>query len=272
MRGGGKKPYKQKGTGNARQGSTRAPHFVGGGKVFGPQPRDYAYTVPKKVKRAALRSALSLRAKEKKLVIVDASRSTRPRPSTLAGILKTLGAETALVVDGKANANLVEVGAQPAQVEVPRPRGPQRLRHPQPPEPRDRRRTPSRRSRRASGQRPRRPRKEQSCVHPNRSSSARCSPRRAPASRRPAASAGDGSIPRTLKSQLLFEVARDANKIEIRHAVEKLCNVNVVDVRTPIVRGKEKRMGRFIGKRSELEEGHRDARSRPDTIEFFEGV
>ena len=69
VRGGGKKPYKQKGTGNARQGSTRSPQFVGGGKVWGPQPRSYAYTVPKKVKRAALASALSLRVKEKKLVI-----------------------------------------------------------------------------------------------------------------------------------------------------------------------------------------------------------
>src|SRR6202042_3375373 len=57
VRGGGRKPYKQKGTGNARQGSSRAPNFVGGGKVFGPHPRDYSYTVPKKVKRAALVSA-----------------------------------------------------------------------------------------------------------------------------------------------------------------------------------------------------------------------
>src|SRR5438067_4348149 len=70
VRGGGKKPYKQKGTGNARQGSSRAPNHVGGGKVWGPHPRDYSYTVPKKVKRAALVSALSLRAQEKKLVVV----------------------------------------------------------------------------------------------------------------------------------------------------------------------------------------------------------
>ena len=62
VRGGGKKPYKQKGTGNARQGSSRAPNHVGGGKVWGPHPRDYSHTVPRKVKRAALASALSLRA------------------------------------------------------------------------------------------------------------------------------------------------------------------------------------------------------------------
>src|SRR5436305_14538727 len=71
VRGGGKKPYKQKGTGNARQGSTRAPQFVGGGKVFTPKPRDYEYHVPKKVMAGALRSALSLRAQEKEIVDVD---------------------------------------------------------------------------------------------------------------------------------------------------------------------------------------------------------
>jgi large subunit ribosomal protein L4 len=107
VRGGGKKPYKQKGTGNARQGSSRAPNHVGGGKVFGPHPRDYSYTVPKKVKRAALVSALSLRAKEKKLVVVDKlSFEAAPKTKRLAGILKVLGVASAVVVDGKENANL----------------------------------------------------------------------------------------------------------------------------------------------------------------------
>src|SRR6187402_3453091 len=69
--GGGKKPYKQKGTGRARQGSIRASHWVGGGKAMGPKPRDYEYRVPKKVRQGALRSALSLRAKEQRLFIVD---------------------------------------------------------------------------------------------------------------------------------------------------------------------------------------------------------
>jgi len=106
VRGGGKKPYKQKGTGNARQGSTRSPQFVGGGKVWGPQPRDYSYTVPKKVKRAALASALSLRVKENKLVIVDALAFDAPKTKRLAGILKVLGVDSAVVVDGKTNVNL----------------------------------------------------------------------------------------------------------------------------------------------------------------------
>ena len=106
VRGGGKKPYKQKGTGNARQGSSRAPDVVGGGKVFGPHPRSYEYTVPKKVKRAALASALSLRAQEKKLIIVDVLAFEAPKTKRLAGILKVLGADSAVVVDGKTNANL----------------------------------------------------------------------------------------------------------------------------------------------------------------------
>jgi large subunit ribosomal protein L4 len=106
VRGGGKKPYKQKGTGGARQGSSRAPNHVGGGKVFGPHPRSYEYTVPKKVKRAALASALSLRAKEKKIVVVDTFAFDAPKTKTMAGILKALGTAKALVVDDKGNANL----------------------------------------------------------------------------------------------------------------------------------------------------------------------
>ncbi len=111
VRGGGKKPYKQKGTGNARQGSSRAPNHVGGGKVFGPHPRDYSYTVPKKVKRAALISALSLRAKEKKIVVVDKLAFDAPKTKRLVGILKTLGIESALLVDSKDNKNLSKSAA-----------------------------------------------------------------------------------------------------------------------------------------------------------------
>lgn len=106
VRGGGKKPYKQKGTGNARQGSTRAPNFVGGGKVFGPHPRSYEYTVPRRVRRAALASALSLRAKEKKLVVVDRIALEAPKTKRMAQVLKALGAPGALVVDAKENLNL----------------------------------------------------------------------------------------------------------------------------------------------------------------------
>jgi large subunit ribosomal protein L4 len=100
VRGGGKKPYKQKGTGNARQGSTRAPHYVGGGSVFGPKPRDYSYHMPKKAVASALRSALSLRAKEQKLVIVDGFSLGGIKTKKVAQALGKLGLEKALLVDG----------------------------------------------------------------------------------------------------------------------------------------------------------------------------
>ena len=77
--------------------------------------------------------------------------------------------------------------------------------------------------------------------------------------------------PETMKSQLLFEVARDANKVEIRHAVQKLWNVDVLAVRTSIVRGKEKRMGRFVGKRSNWKKAVVTI-APGQTVEFFEGV
>ena len=101
VRGGGKKPYKQKGTGNARQGSTRAPHYVGGGKVFTPKPRDYEYHVPKKVMAGALRSALSLRAKEQKVVVIESFTLDAPKTKLVDKAIKTLGGKSALLVDAK---------------------------------------------------------------------------------------------------------------------------------------------------------------------------
>jgi large subunit ribosomal protein L4 len=107
VRGGGKKPWKQKGTGRARQGSIRASHWVGGGKAMGPKPRDYEYRPPKQVRRGALRAALSLRAKEKALIILkdfvlDAPKSKQALQA-LTGRLKL---ESGLVVDEKKNAAL----------------------------------------------------------------------------------------------------------------------------------------------------------------------
>jgi large subunit ribosomal protein L4 len=108
VRGGGKKPYKQKGTGRARQGSSRSPQFVGGGRVFTPKPRDYEYAVPKKVRAGALRSALSLRAKESKIVVVDAFKLEAIKTKRVVEVMKNLGLGSVLVVDGKDNVNLVK--------------------------------------------------------------------------------------------------------------------------------------------------------------------
>src|SRR5690606_10077197 len=71
VRGGGRKPWRQKGTGRARQGSTRSPQWKGGGVVFAPKPRDYSYSIPKKVKRLALKSALSSKVQDQEIIVVD---------------------------------------------------------------------------------------------------------------------------------------------------------------------------------------------------------
>ena len=107
VRGTGKKPYRQKGTGRARQGSMRAAQFVGGGKAFGPHPRDYDYTIPRKVKKGALRSALSLRVKEQKLIVLDQLVVSEAKTKAVAAMLAKLGAAGALIVDSKDNAAFV---------------------------------------------------------------------------------------------------------------------------------------------------------------------
>jgi len=107
VRGGGKKPWKQKGTGRARQGSIRASHWVGGGKAMGPKPRDYTYRPPKAVRKGALKAALSLRAKEKALVILDGFSLDAPKAKQALEVLsKRLKLQNALVVDEKSNQNL----------------------------------------------------------------------------------------------------------------------------------------------------------------------
>jgi large subunit ribosomal protein L4 len=100
VRGGGKKPFKQKGTGNARQGSTRSPQFVGGGKVFTPKPRDYSYSMPKKAMVGALRSALSLRSKELKIIVVENFELAAIKTAAVQKVLGALGTTSALLVDG----------------------------------------------------------------------------------------------------------------------------------------------------------------------------
>ena len=91
--GGGRKPWRQKGTGRARQGSTRAPQWTHGGIVFAPKPRSYAYTLNKKVKRLALKSALSAKAAENNIVVIDAIKMDSIKTKTFANFLNAVGAE-----------------------------------------------------------------------------------------------------------------------------------------------------------------------------------
>ena len=96
--GGGKKPWRQKGTGHARQGSTRAPQWTGGGVVFAPKPRDYSFKLNKKEKRAALKSALTAKVNDKKFIVVDELKFETIKTKNMVAVLKNLNADKALVV------------------------------------------------------------------------------------------------------------------------------------------------------------------------------
>jgi len=100
VRGGGKKPFRQKGTGNARQGSSRSPLMPGGGESFGPKPRSYFKTFPKKMAQAAMRSALSDKFGSERLVVIDDFKLGAAKTKEVASVLATFGLNKALIVDG----------------------------------------------------------------------------------------------------------------------------------------------------------------------------
>ena len=109
--GGGRKPWRQKGTGRARQGSTRAPQWTHGGIVFAPKPRDYSYTLNKKTRRLALKSALSAKAAEGAIVVIDSITMDAPKTKTFAAFLGAVEADCkALVVTAEACQNVVKSG------------------------------------------------------------------------------------------------------------------------------------------------------------------
>ena len=106
--GGGKKPWRQKGTGHARQGSTRAPQWTHGGIVFAPKPRDYSYTLNKKVRRLALKSVLSDKAQSENIVVIDEIKMDEIKTKKFAGFLSAVNADCkALVVTADVNENVV---------------------------------------------------------------------------------------------------------------------------------------------------------------------
>jgi len=122
--GGGKKPYRQKGTGYARQGSRRAPHYRGGGIVFGPHPRSYEKALPKKMRRLAMRSVLSSRVADEALTIVDSFTLAEAKTKTLLAALATLGApEGALIVVGQRDDGVWRAARNLDRVHVVTPNG-----------------------------------------------------------------------------------------------------------------------------------------------------
>ncbi len=107
VRGGGRKPWRQKGTGHARQGSTRAPQWTGGGVVFAPTPRDYSFKLNKKEKRGALKSALSSRVQENKLIVVDELKFNEIKTKNMKNVLANLKLDKCLVVLNENDQNVV---------------------------------------------------------------------------------------------------------------------------------------------------------------------
>ena len=105
--GGGRKPWRQKGTGHARQGSTRAPQWTGGGMVFAPVPRDYSFKLNKKEKRAALKSALTSKVLDSKLIVVDELKFDEIKTKNFATVMNNLKVEKGLVVLAQNDANVV---------------------------------------------------------------------------------------------------------------------------------------------------------------------
>ncbi len=109
--GGGRKPWRQKGTGRARQGSTRAPQWTHGGIVFAPKPRDYSYTLNKKTRRLALKSVLSAKASEQNIVVIDSIKMDAPKTKEFAAFLAAVGCDCkTLVVTAQNDSNVVKSG------------------------------------------------------------------------------------------------------------------------------------------------------------------
>ena len=110
--GGGRKPWKQKGTGRARQGSIRSPQWVGGGTVFGPTPRSYAYKLPKKVRRLALKSALSSKVLDAQMIVLDELTMAQPKTKEMASVLTNLKAERKVLIVGREFNDAVALSAR----------------------------------------------------------------------------------------------------------------------------------------------------------------
>ena len=116
--GGGRKPWRQKGTGHARQGSTRAPQWAGGGVVFAPVPRDYSFKLNKKEKRAALKSALTSKVQDNKLVVVDELKFDEIKTKNFVNVMNNLKVEKGLVVIAENDANVVLSAKNVADVDT----------------------------------------------------------------------------------------------------------------------------------------------------------
>ena len=235
VRGGGAKPWRQKGTGRARQGTIRAPQWTGGGVVFGPSPRHYTVKVNRKARRAALRAALSLHAERSSLFGLDAGGFDAPSTKQAAGLLEDRRGGSVLLVLGPEEAAVAKSFRNLSRVNVALGRGGRRGR------PRQRRD-----ARRVAG-------RDRRAHRPRLQARARAryegGERLMDASQviiRPVVS--EKSYVLATADRYTFRVHADAHKTQIKQAVEQLFDVNVVEVRTLSVKSKPKRRGYTAGR------------------------
>ena len=245
--GSGKKPWRQKGTGRARVGSSRTPLWRHGGTVFGPQPRGYDFKLSKKVERGALRAALAQKMKEGELVVVDALTAGEIKTKAAVELLRRIGVTgKAVLVDVAVDEKLSRsVRNIPGVSFVPSARLTARdvIHAGQVVDD-------ARRAREAAG-------------------GARM--KLTDVIRRPLITEKT-SILREDGRTIVFQVAKDANKIEIKRAIEQLLGAKVESIRTSIAHGKIKRQGRFAGRRSDWKKAYVKLREGAKMPEFLEGA
>ena len=251
VRGGGAKPWRQKGTGRARAGSSRSPLWSGGGTVFGPSPRHYTVKVNRKARRAALRSVLSLHAERGSLFGVDAAGFDTPSTKTAADLLDERRSGSVLVVLERRRGRGREVVPQPVRRRRARRGERRRGRHPPPG---DAHRLAGR-GRRAHGAR----REDQGdgVMDPSQ------------VIIRPVVS--EKSYVLATADKYTFRVHKDAHKTQIKQAVEALFDVKVLDVRTSAVPSKPKRRGYTSGRTREWKKAVVQVRE-GDSIPIFQGL
>jgi len=118
VRGGGIKPWRQKGTGRARQGSIRSPQWVGGGIVFAPKPREYRVSLPKSMRRVAMKSALTAKVLENEMIVLESLELDAPKTKTIVTMLKAFDVKKALIVTAESNANVYKSGRNVEGIQV----------------------------------------------------------------------------------------------------------------------------------------------------------
>ncbi len=248
--GSGKKPWRQKGTGRARVGEIRNPLWRDGGTVFGPQPRSYEYSIPKKVEKGALRAALMQKLQEGSLIVIDALTATEVKTKTAIGVLKSIGVTgKAVLVDAMLDEKFAMSVRNVDGVSLVQ-------------------------SNRVTARDVANSRQvvlTKAAVEKLEAALGAIIMKLTEVIRRPLVTEKTTTL-RDDGKTVVFEVSKDANKIDIKRAIEKLLGAKVADVRTSITRGKLKRQGRYVGRRSDWKKAYVTLRAGEKLPDFLEGA